>query len=60
MNDLYNETITRNGKTYHYDPDRDIYYAYSEETTLSKWAWVILVIVLAVAAVFLEYRPGIV
>ena len=25
MNDLYNETVVRNGKTYHYDPDHDIY-----------------------------------
>lgn len=25
MNDLYNETIQRNGKTYHYDPDHDVY-----------------------------------
>lgn len=58
MNELYQETIERHGRVYHYDPDRDIYYAYSEETTLSKWAWLVLVIVLAVAAVFLEYRPG--
>jgi len=60
MNDLYNQTIEANGKTYHYDPDRDIYYARTAESTLSKWAWLALVIVLAVAAVFLEYKPGLV
>ena len=49
--------IERNGRQYHYDADHDVYRPLdSEETTLSKWAWVILVIVLAVAAVFLEYR----
>ena len=48
MNDLYNETVTRNGRVYHYDPDSDCYYAYQEESTLSKWSWVIVVAVLAV------------
>jgi hypothetical protein len=48
MNDSYNETITRNGKIYHYDPDRDIYYAYQEESTISRWSWVIVGSVLAV------------
>ena len=48
MNDLYNETVTRNGKIYHYDPDRDIYYAYTEESTLSRWSWVIVGSILAV------------
>ena len=59
MNDLYNETITRNGKTYHYDPDMDIYYRrYSDESTASKYAWIVLCVVLGLAAVFLEYKPG--
>ena len=48
MNDLYNETVTRNGRVYHYDPDRDIYYANTEESTLSRWSWVIVGSVLAV------------
>ena len=60
MNDLYTKTIVVEGKTYHYDPDRDIYYAYSEETAISRWAWVVLVLLLALAAWYLEYRPGMV
>jgi hypothetical protein len=60
MNDLYTETIERRGKIYHYDPDRDIYYAYSEESITSKWAWLVLCVLLVAAAVFLEYRPGLV
>lgn len=60
MNDLYNQTIEVNGKTYHYDPDRDIYYARTEESTISKWAWLVLVIVLSIAAIFLEYQQGLV
>jgi len=48
MNDSYNETITRNGKIYHYDPDRDIYYAYHEESPASCWSWLIVGSVLAV------------
>jgi hypothetical protein len=60
MNELYEETIERHGRIYHYDPDRDIYYAYSEESILSKWAWLVLCVLLALAAVFLEYKPGLV
>ena len=52
MNDLYNETVTRNGRVYHYDPDRDIYYAYQSESTISRYAWIVAVIVLSVICYF--------
>jgi hypothetical protein len=52
MNDSYNETVTRNGKIYHYDPDRDIYYAYTEESPASRWSWLIVGGVLAVMCYF--------
>jgi hypothetical protein len=56
MNDLYNETIIRKGKTYHYDPDMDVYYCrYSDESTLSKYAWIVCVLVLAAVAYYVEY-----
>lgn len=55
MNDLYNETVTRNGRVYHYDPDRDIYYAYTEESTVSRYSWIVLVIVMAVICYYIEY-----
>jgi hypothetical protein len=55
MNDLYNETITRNGREYHYDPDRDIYYAYTEETAISKSAWIWTVLILSAVAYYVEY-----
>jgi hypothetical protein len=55
MNDLYNETVTRNGRVYHYDPDRDIYYAYTEESTVSRYSWIVLVIVMAVVCYYIEY-----
>jgi hypothetical protein len=35
MNDLYNETIKRNGRIYHYDPDQDIYYCRGSEALVS-------------------------
>jgi len=44
MND---DTIQARGKTYHYDPDRDCYYAVTEESTVSRWSWLIVGIVLA-------------
>jgi len=61
MNDLYNETIERRGRIYHYDPDTDCYYSRgSDESTTSKWAWIMLVIALAICAWCIEYRPGLV
>lgn len=56
MNDLYNETIVRNGKIYHYDPDMDIYYCrYSDETTASKYAWIVVTLVLCAIVYYVEY-----
>jgi hypothetical protein len=56
MNDLYNETIVRNGKTYHYDPDMDVYYCrYDNESNISKYAWIACVVVLAAIAYWVEF-----
>jgi hypothetical protein len=56
MNELYNETVVRNGKTYHYDPDMDCYYCrYTDESTVSKTAWIYTVIVLAIACYAIEH-----
>ena len=56
MNDSYNETITRNGRVYHYDPDADCYYARnSTESTVSRYAWIPTVTVLAAIAYYVEY-----
>jgi hypothetical protein len=60
MNELYNETIERRGKTYHYDPDMDCYYSRSNESTVSKYAWIVLTAILAIAAFCIEYRAGLV
>ena len=63
-NDLYSCTIEVNGKVYNYDPDRDTYYHCNHcnepESFYSKWAWIALVIILAAAAYYIEYRPGLV
>ena len=61
MNELYNETIERRGKIYHYDPDMDCYYCrYSDEVGAIKWAWLVLVVIMAICAYCIEYRPGLV
>ena len=44
MNELYNETIERNGKTYHYDPDMDIYYS-----------WIVTIALLSAVCIYIEY-----
>ena len=56
MNELYNETIERRGKIYHYDPDRDIYYA--RPVALSRfdqWAWIVVSAGLLAVVLYLEY-----
>lgn len=61
MNDLYNETIERRGKIYHYDPDMDIYYVrYASHSFWDNYAWIVVVILLAIVCYCLEYRPGLV
>ena len=61
MNELYNKTIERRGKIYHYDPDMDVYYSRSsDEGIISRWAWLALVLVLVICAYCIEYRPGLV
>ena len=61
MNELYNETIERNGKIYHYDPDLDTYYVrYASHTFWDNYAWIVVVILLAIACFCIEYRPGLV
>jgi hypothetical protein len=56
MNELYNETIERNGKTYHYDPDQDIYYCrYEPMSTFDKYGWIVMIIVLTVLVTFLDW-----
>ena len=57
MNELHNETIERNGKIYHYDPDQDIYYCrYEPMSTFDKYAWIVLILLLTTIAFFLEYK----
>ena len=56
MNELYNETIERNGKTYHYDPDLDIYYCrYEPMSTFDKCAWFVTILILLTTVIVLEY-----
>ena len=56
MNDLYNETIERNGKIYHYDPDMDCYYCrYGKSTRWEDWGWLYVILVLGAIAYYVEY-----
>lgn len=56
MNDLYNETITRNGRTYYYDPDMDCYYPrYTEESIVSRTAWIMVTVLLGAVCYYIEF-----
>lgn len=49
MNELYEKTITIDGKLYHYDPDRDIYYVrYAGHTHMDLYGWLYMIAVLAI------------
>ena len=61
MNEQYSHMEVIRGRLYRYDPDFDAYYRVQEvEGPVSKSAWVVLVIVLAIACFCIEYRPGLV
>ena len=47
MNEHYEKKIVVDGKTYWYDPDRDIYYPRNEPmSAFDKYAWIVLILVL--------------
>jgi len=55
-NDLYNETIERNGRIYHYDPDQDIYYVrYTRTGHWDQFGWIYAVAVLSAICYYVEY-----
>ena len=55
-NDLYNETIERNGRTYHYDPDQDIYYCrYGPQSTWDKYSWIVAIVLLSAVCIYVEF-----
>jgi hypothetical protein len=61
MNDLYNETIERNGSTYRYDPDYDCYYrvySHDDYAALSHWNkynWLYVTVVLSVICYYVQF-----
>jgi hypothetical protein len=58
-NDEYNHIEYIRGRPYRYDPDFDAYYpVQASEGPVSKYAWIVFCILLAIAAFCLEYRPG--
>jgi len=55
MNDLYNETVERNGKIYHYDPESDTYYCkYRHLSAFDKYAWIVVLLVLSIVGFFVD------
>jgi hypothetical protein len=60
-NDEYNQIEVIRGKQYRYDSDFDAYYRIHEpEHPISKYAWIVICILLAICAYCIEFRPGMV
>jgi hypothetical protein len=57
MNNLHKQTIERNGKIYHYDPDRDIFYCTQDSSPWDTWGWLVVLVVLAAIGLYLEFWP---
>jgi hypothetical protein len=56
MNELYNETITRRGKTYRYDPDADCYYrAPVKLSKFDRYAWLAVIAILSAITIYFEW-----
>jgi hypothetical protein len=57
MNELYEQTIQHQGKTYRYDPDRDVFY---REQQLSRWdriGWLVVIAALTTVVLYFEFWP---
>jgi hypothetical protein len=60
-NDEYNHIEYIRGQPYRYDPDFDAYYRVQEsEGPVSKYAWIVMCILLAIVCYCIETRPLIV
>lgn len=57
MNELYEQTIQHKGKTYRYDPDRDIFYREQPLTRWDAYGWLAVIVVLAAIAIYFEFSP---
>jgi len=56
MDDDHTQLELIRGRLYRYDPERDIWSsADPDESTISRWAWVAVGIVLAMGAYYAEY-----
>jgi hypothetical protein len=56
MNQRYTQTELIRGRLYRYDPDTDCWYpAESTETPISRWSWIVVVLLLAMAAYYAEF-----
>jgi hypothetical protein len=58
MNNSHNETVTRQGKTYLYDPDHDCYYAvHSDRSRWDSYGWLAVILALSTVALYFEFYP---
>ena len=58
MNELYDQTIEFRGRLYKYDPDRDCFYPeHTELSTLDRWLWLAVILVLATICAYFEFVP---
>ena len=56
MDDEYTQYELIRGRLYRYDPDMDCWYrAQPDESPISRWAWIVVGIVLAMGAYYAEY-----
>jgi len=56
VNELYEKTIEVDGKTYCYDPDRDIYYVRNQPMSkFDRYAYLVTIVVLLAMVIFLDW-----
>jgi hypothetical protein len=56
MNELYNETVERNGKTYHYNPEHDCYYYRNAPlSTVDRYSWIVVTILMTAVCIYVEF-----
>jgi hypothetical protein len=57
MNNSHNETVTRQGRIYHYDPDRDVFRAEPQPSRWDSYGWLAVILALSTVALYFEFYP---
>ena len=57
MNELFDNTIQHQGKTYYYDTELDCFRPAAQQSRWDSYGWLAVILALATVALYLEFWP---